>query len=73
MGGGGVNDFGWRFGVGIRLNGDVNCLIFVALSGSSSILERGGRQMLGVNSRGLSCSEHEVRNEGKEQKCEGEL
>jgi hypothetical protein len=72
MGGGGVNDFGWRFGVGIRLNGDVNCLIFVALSGSSSSLERGGRQMLGVNIRGLSCSEHEVQNEGKEQKCEGE-
>jgi hypothetical protein len=50
---------GWKLGVGIRLDGGVGWFIEVALSRSSSSLEHGGRQMLGLNSRGLSSPKHE--------------
>jgi hypothetical protein len=49
-----VDGFGWRLGVGIRLDGGIGRFIEVALSGLSSSLEHGGHQMLGQNCRGLS-------------------
>jgi hypothetical protein len=59
MGGGGVDGFGWRLGVGLRLDGGIGWFIEVALSELSSSLEHGGCQILGLNSRGLSNPEHE--------------
>jgi hypothetical protein len=64
MGGGGVDGFRWRLGVGLRIDGGVGLFIMVALSGSFSSLEHGGHQMLGLNSRGISSPEHEGGCEG---------
>jgi hypothetical protein len=54
----------WWLGAGLCLDGGAGWFIEVALSGSSSSLEYGGRQMLGLNSRGLSSLKHEGGNEG---------
>jgi hypothetical protein len=66
VGGGGLDCFGWRFGVSLRLDGDVGWFILVTLSGLSSCLEHGGHQMLGSSNRRLPDPEH--RGGGK---CEG--
>jgi hypothetical protein len=52
MGGGGVDDFGWKLVVDLCLDGGVGWFITMVLSGSFSSLEHDGRQMLGLNSRG---------------------
>jgi hypothetical protein len=60
----GVDDFGWRLGVGLRLDGGVGWFIEVALTRLSLSLEHGGRQMLGPNSQRLSSPKHEGDYEG---------
>jgi hypothetical protein len=50
MGGGGVDGFGLRLGIDLRLDGGVGWFITMALSGSFSSLEHGGCQILGSNS-----------------------
>jgi hypothetical protein len=57
VGGMGV-DFGQSLGVSPRLGGVIGWSISVALLGLSLGLEDGGRQMLGLNSRGLSSPKH---------------
>jgi hypothetical protein len=51
MGGGGVAGFGWKLGVDLRLDGDVDWFIMMALSGLFSGFEHGGHQILGPNSQ----------------------
>jgi hypothetical protein len=58
MGGGGVDGFGWRLGVGLHLDGGVGWFVKVALSGSSLSLEHDVHQMLGLISRWLSSPKH---------------
>jgi hypothetical protein len=53
-----VGGFGWKSGVSLRLDGDLDGIIWVALSGSFSSLEHSGHQMLGQNSRWLLSPEH---------------
>jgi hypothetical protein len=59
VGNGGVDGFGWRLEVGIHLGGGVGWFIEVALSRSFLSLIHGGRQMLGLNSQGLSSPKYE--------------
>jgi phosphomannomutase len=40
-----VGGFGWRFGVGLHLDGDADRIILVASSGTFLSLEHGGCQM----------------------------
>jgi hypothetical protein len=60
-----VDGFGWWLGVGLCMDGGAGWFIEVTLSGSSSSLEYSGRQMLGLNSRGLSSLEHKGGNGGR--------
>jgi hypothetical protein len=60
----GVDDFGWRLGIGLHLDGGIGWFIEMSLSGLSSSLEQGGCQMFEPNSRRLSSPEHEGDYEG---------
>jgi hypothetical protein len=60
MGGEGVDGFGWKLGVDLRRDGDVGWFIMMALSGLFLGIQHGGRQILGLNSRGYRVSDTEV-------------
>jgi hypothetical protein len=55
---GGGFGFHQRFVWSLRLGEDIGWFFLVASSGLSSGLEHGGRQMLGLNNRGLLDPEH---------------
>jgi hypothetical protein len=60
MGGEGVDGFGWKLGVDLRGDGDVGWFIMMALSGLFLGIQHGGRQILGLNSRGYRVPDTEV-------------
>jgi hypothetical protein len=54
-----VLGFGSRFGAELHLDGDAGSFIWRTLSGYFSSLDHGGRQMLGLGSRGLASPKNE--------------